>query len=94
MVAGVEPGRLPRGDRAAAGQGRDLGQVAQQALRLGVEAGTVSMRSHAVRRIWFSGMSTVNSSCLTQRERQPVMPVQLLALAQPAGAGITGGWPV
>ena len=47
--------------------------------------GTVSIRSHAVRRILFSAMSMVNSSCrISSGQRQPVMAVQLLALAQPA----------
>jgi hypothetical protein len=45
---------------------------------------TESIRSHAVCRVWFSGMSMVNSSCrISSGSGSPWWGVRLCALAQP-----------
>ena len=89
VVAGVEPGRLPAGDRIAAGQRRDVGEVAEQApqhaLGLGIHARNgehplaCGPQDLVLRDV--DGELVVPD---LQRQRQSVVAVQLLALAQPA----------
>ena len=88
MIAGVEPGWLPCRDRIAAGYGRDVSEVAEQAaqhaLRLGVYTrnGKHSLAGGAQDPVLGDVRRELVVADL-QRERQPVMATQLLALAQP-----------
>jgi len=89
VVAGVEPACLPRGGRVAGGEGGDVGEVAEQAtqhaLRVGIDAGN-GEHSFACgpQDPVFGDVDGELVVADLQRERKPVVPVQLLALAQPA----------
>ena len=89
VVAGVEPGRLPVGDLLAAVQRRDVAEIAEQpsehALRFGIHArnGEHPLAGGPQDPV----LRDVDGELIVldlQRERQAVVAVQLLALAQPA----------
>ena len=89
VVSGVEPGRLPAGDLLAAVQWRDVAEVAEQApqhaLRLGIHTRN---REHPLAcRPQDPVLRDVDGELVVldlQRQRQSMVAVQLLALAQPA----------
>jgi hypothetical protein len=89
VVASVKPGRLPGRNGVPTGQGRHLPEIPQQApehaLRLPIDA---RHGEHPLARgtqdLIFRDVDGELVVPDLQRERQAVVPVQLLAFAQPA----------
>ena len=84
VVPGVEPGRLPAGDLLAAVQRRDVAEVTEQApqhaLGLGIHARNGEHRLTC--RPQDPGLRDVDSELVVldlQRQRESMMPAQLLA---------------
>ena len=89
VVPGVEPGRLPAGDLLAAVQRRDVAEVAEQAPQhaLGLSIHERNREHPLASRPQDPVLRDVDGELVVldlQRQRESMMPAQLLAFAQPA----------